>query len=263
MVRWQKKTNTLRDTVTIQQPIWTSRSTSLKLDVGLLRNMSTELYHVLIMLTRGRAQRLVQGGQSRRGCKLIAISSDDMNQFQQSRHFSKLVDLLATTFIGDLIDSLTYFDRIVTSWEHEATGSVSDLIKIEVVIRMHEIFERDRKTLKKQTSCTDGFVRGVQSRSKVPRKQFTVWNLRSYGARLLKENRILARQPIEWMVWHGRRNQRQAQHGQGQRQARTKERVNKTARKGRKDITRWRGTKTRKKHKPVKNTQSGHEWGSR
>ena len=28
-------------------------------DAGLLRNISTELYHVLIMLTRGRAQRLV------------------------------------------------------------------------------------------------------------------------------------------------------------------------------------------------------------
>ena len=33
--------------------------TSLRFDAGLLRNISTELYHVLIMLTRGRAQRLV------------------------------------------------------------------------------------------------------------------------------------------------------------------------------------------------------------
>ena len=33
--------------------------TSLRFDSGLLRNMSTELYHELIMLTRGRAQRLV------------------------------------------------------------------------------------------------------------------------------------------------------------------------------------------------------------
>ena len=37
---------------------------------------------------------------------------------------------------------------------------------------------------------------------------------------------------------------------------RTKERINTTARKGRKDFTRWRGTKTRKKHKPVKNKQN-------
>ena len=38
---------------------------------------------------------------------------------------------------------------------------------------------------------------------------------------------------------------------------RTKEMVNDTARKGRKDLTRWRGTKTDEKHKPVKNTQNG------
>ena len=33
--------------------------TSLRFDEGLLRHISTELYHMLIMLTRGRAQRLV------------------------------------------------------------------------------------------------------------------------------------------------------------------------------------------------------------
>ena len=33
--------------------------TTLRFDAGLFRNMSTEPYHVLIMLTRGRAQRLV------------------------------------------------------------------------------------------------------------------------------------------------------------------------------------------------------------
>ena len=33
---------------------------------------------------------------------------------------SKLVDLLATTFSGELMDSLTDFDRRLTSWEHEA-----------------------------------------------------------------------------------------------------------------------------------------------
>ena len=30
-----------------------------RFDAGLIRNISTELYHVLIILTRGRAQRLV------------------------------------------------------------------------------------------------------------------------------------------------------------------------------------------------------------
>ena len=33
---------------------------------------------------------------------------------------SKLLDLLATTFSGDLMDSLTYFERAVASWKHGA-----------------------------------------------------------------------------------------------------------------------------------------------
>ena len=46
---------------------------------------------------------------------------------------SKLVDLLATTFSGDLLNSLTYFERRVTSWEHEAKETLSDLTKLGVV----------------------------------------------------------------------------------------------------------------------------------
>ena len=42
---------------------------------------------------------------------------------------SKLVDLLSTTFSGDLMDSLTDFERRVTSWEHDAKETLSDSIK--------------------------------------------------------------------------------------------------------------------------------------
>ena len=34
------------------------------------------------------------------------------------------------------------------------------------------------------------------------------WSLRSRGESLSKDNRIHAKQPNEWMVWHGRLNQR-------------------------------------------------------
>ena len=30
-----------------------------------------------------------------------------------------------------------------------------------------------------------------------------VWHLRSHGERLSKENRVLAKQPNKWTVWHG------------------------------------------------------------
>ena len=49
--------------------------------------------------------------------------------------FSKLVDLVATTFNCDLMDSLTDFERRVTSWEHDAKEKLSDLINIGVVIK--------------------------------------------------------------------------------------------------------------------------------
>ena len=64
--------------------------TSLRFDAGLLRNISTELYHVLIMLTRGRAQRLVLKAAEPEGWKRIDSFSDDMNQFQRSRQFRNL-----------------------------------------------------------------------------------------------------------------------------------------------------------------------------
>ena len=108
--------------------------TSSRFDAGLLRNISTELAHVLIMLTRGRAQRLV----------LKAVESEELEAYRLlvRRHdsvstvatVSELVDLLATTFGGDLMDSLTGFERRVASWEHEAKEKLSDLINIGVVI---------------------------------------------------------------------------------------------------------------------------------
>ena len=100
----------------------------------MLRNFSTELYHVLIMFTRGRAQRLV----------LKAAEPEGLEAYRLLRRYepvstvttvSKLVDLLATTSSGDLVDSLTDLERRVTSWEHETKETLSDLIKIGVVIK--------------------------------------------------------------------------------------------------------------------------------
>ena len=45
------------------------------------------------------------------------------------------MDLLAPTFSGDLMDSLTHFERRATSWELETKETLFDLIKIGVVIK--------------------------------------------------------------------------------------------------------------------------------
>ena len=124
VVHWQKSTNTMKKHRNDSATILDLALTSLKFDAGLLRIIFTELYHVLIMLTRGQAQRLV----------LKAAEPDEPVSIATT--VSKLVDLLANTFSGDFMDSLTGFERRVTSWEHEAKKkTLSDLINIGVVIK--------------------------------------------------------------------------------------------------------------------------------
>ena len=45
------------------------------------------------------------------------------------------MDLLAITFSGELMDSLTDFERRVASWDHDAKKTLSDLINIGVVTK--------------------------------------------------------------------------------------------------------------------------------
>ena len=92
--------------------------------------MSTELSDVLIMLTRGRALRLL----------LKVAEPEELEAYRllfrtTVTTVSKLVDLLATTFSGDLMDSMTDFERRVTSWEHEAQETSSYSINIGAVIK--------------------------------------------------------------------------------------------------------------------------------
>ena len=96
-----------------------------------------------------------------------------------------------------------------------------------------------------------------------------VWNFRSHGERLERQPSIC--KTAEQVDGLARTTKAKASQARVRAKAsktramakanlpratprtRTKERVNATARKGRKDFMRWRNTKTRKKHKPVKN----------
>ena len=83
--------------------------TPLRLDSGLLRNISTELCHVLIMLTRGRAQRLVLKAKEPEELEAHRFLLRRYEPVLTLTTVSKLWDLLVTTFSGDLI---LLFDRI-------------------------------------------------------------------------------------------------------------------------------------------------------
>ena len=71
--------------------------TSLRFYAGLLRKIFTELYHVLIMLSRGRAQRLVLKVKEPEGLEAYRLLFRRYEPVSTVTTVSKLVDLLATT----------------------------------------------------------------------------------------------------------------------------------------------------------------------
>ena len=98
--------------------------TSLRFDAGFLRNISTELYHVLIMLTGGRALRLVLKAAEPEGLEAKRLLVQRYEPVSTVTTVSKLVCLLAITFSVDLVHSLTDFQRRVTSWKYDAKDIV-------------------------------------------------------------------------------------------------------------------------------------------
>ena len=189
---------------------------------------------------------------------------------------SKLVDMLATRFGGDLMDSLTDFERRVTSWEHDAKETLPDLIKIGVAIkglekgclRGHVLintagttewtkFVKEIENVKLARRNTqpvpmDLSAMGSQDQNR-KKTEYTQTTKRVDGlARTTKPKASPARAKANKTKARAKACQMRAKA-----RARAKGKVNNTARKGRKDFTNWRSTKTNKKHEPVKNTQSG------
>ena len=85
---------------------------SLRFDPGLIRNISTELCHVLITLARRGAQRLALKATEPEGLEAYRFLLRRYEpSFDGHNRLEKLVDLRATTFSGNLMDSLTDFER--------------------------------------------------------------------------------------------------------------------------------------------------------
>ena len=102
---------------------------------GLVRVMASELYHVLVMLMRGRAQKLVLKAGEPEGLEAFRLLLKRYEPSTTASAVAKLVEALASTFSGDLVDSVTDFERKVANWEHETGETLSDLIKIGVVVK--------------------------------------------------------------------------------------------------------------------------------
>ena len=109
MVRWQRFTNTELEHRNDPATIPDLALTSLRFDAGLLRNISTEQYHVLIMLTRGRALRLVLKAAEPEGLEAYRLVLPRHEPVSTVKTVAKIVNLLATTICGELVDSLHRF----------------------------------------------------------------------------------------------------------------------------------------------------------
>ena len=109
--------------------------TVMKHDPGHVRNIATEQHHGLIMLTRGRAQRLVLKAaepEVLQACRPLFPRYEPVSTVTA---VAKLVELLTTPFTGDTMAAVTDVERQVKSWEHEAKETLSDLINIGFVIK--------------------------------------------------------------------------------------------------------------------------------
>ena len=89
-----------------------------------LRAMASELYHVLVMLTRGRAQKLVLKAGEPQGIAAYRLLLRRYEPQTTATTVTKLVELLSTQFAGDLLDCVTDFERRVAVWEGEAGKAV-------------------------------------------------------------------------------------------------------------------------------------------
>ena len=94
-----------------------------------LRAMASELYNVLVMLTRGRAQKLVLKAGEPEGFEAYRLLLRRYEPQTTATTVTKLVELLSTQFAGDLLDCVTDFERRVAVWESEAGEQLSDLIR--------------------------------------------------------------------------------------------------------------------------------------
>ena len=111
--------------------------TTLRFDAGLIRNIATKLCDVLILLTRGRAQRLVLKAAEPEGLEAYRL----LRRYEQTSTVttvSKPVDLLATTFSGDFTGSLTDLEGRVTSWEQH--DMKRNIVKCDQNRSCHERF---------------------------------------------------------------------------------------------------------------------------
>ena len=98
---------------------------------------------------------------------------------------TKLVDLLAITYSGHIMDPETDFERRVASWEQEAKETSSDLINIGVVIKGLEksgFWDRRKKTEYLQNNQWDGLARTIKPKASPGKAKANKTNARQLQA---------------------------------------------------------------------------------
>ena len=130
-----------------------------------LEQQGRELYHVLIMFVRGKAQRLVLNAGEGEGFEAWRLLIRRFRPTSVATTVGRLIEVLGTSFEGSLADGLAELERRVVLWERDAGEVMSDSLKIGIVVKsMQAGSYREHLLLSAGRSRTWGaFVKEVEA----------------------------------------------------------------------------------------------------
>ena len=97
--------------------------------------VAAELYHMLIFFVRGKALQLVLKAGEDEGLEAWRLLIRRYEPRDNATCVGKLVEILSSSFEGELMDKITEFERKVSMWEAEAKEAFSDKLRIGVVVK--------------------------------------------------------------------------------------------------------------------------------
>ena len=99
------------------------------------KEIAAELYHVLIFFVRGRALKLTLKAGEGEGLEAWRLIVNRYEPTTVANSVGRLVEILSSDFSGDIVDELTEFERKVKVWEDQNHETMSDKMKIGVVVK--------------------------------------------------------------------------------------------------------------------------------
>ena len=102
------------------------------------QELATQLFYMLVMLTRNAALTLVTNSGSQEGFLAWGKLINHYEPTERTRQAGQLMQLLAWDFAGDVHERLESFDRAVALYQARTKEVLSDSMKIGIALRQLE-----------------------------------------------------------------------------------------------------------------------------